>query len=742
MRIAREGWPFIYAGRRVAGLGAWGGRADAVPSRPVPARRVRQGQSRERAGVGRAARRARAPARAPDRGAHRAAHRHRRRCRRPSDAGSAHGHHPVRLTGGCVRPGRRPVDGAGGGRRPRTGRGEGAGGVRVVTPSRPAGMRRVVIVVPSLFTLFNLFFGIWSMVLASRGEFYRAGWYIFFAGVLDALDGRVARLSRTGTRFGAELASLVDVVSFGVAPAFLIYQLEFATGGQAEWIFCYFSFMAAAIRLARFNIPQAGRAKRYFIGLPSPAAGMTLATFFPFTTTDLYQHAFRFLPRHHLMQLLMILLTILMVSNVRYATMPRAGVRTLKGLLGLATILFILIFGILEHDAFFFPLGIAYMVYGILRATLLGFFFEEDDDETDIAGPIVIADNGAVAEVFGPPPRVIAPREREGEVRDERVPDRGARQAARRPARSSGPGGGACPARPGLRRGGPGADGQAPGARGEGGVARRIPGPCAGDVRPAAREPRHRGLRTGRGRRGRSIKRVAVIVFPGSNCVAETLAAARAAGSDAYFVWHADTDLRQADVVILPGGFSYGDYLRSGAIARFSNIMGAVTEHARAGGAVLGICNGFQILCEAGLLPGGLMRNARLRFLSRPVWVRVEQTDTQFTCLYEKGEVLEIPVAHGDGRYGVDARTAAAPAATDRVVWRYVRGNPNGSVNEIAGVTNAGRNVVGIMPHPERRDAPALGGQDGARVFHSMEARHATQHAADVRAVDDRHLRV
>src|SRR6059058_5995004 len=277
---------------------------------------------------------------------------------------------------------------------------------------RPS-MRRVVIVVPSLFTLFNLFFGIWSMVLASRGEFDRAGWYIFFAGILDALDGRVARLSKTGTRFGAELDSLVDVVSFGVAPAFLIYQLEFATGGQAEWIFCYFYVMAAAIRLARFNITQAGRAKRYFIGLPSPAAGMTLATFFPFTTTGLWQEVARYLPRHHTMQLLVILLTILMVSNVRYATLPRAGLRTARGLLGLATILFILSFGVLEHDAFFFPLGITYIVYGILRATLLGFFFEEDDDETDIAGTIVIADNGAVAEVFGPP-RGIAPREREG----------------------------------------------------------------------------------------------------------------------------------------------------------------------------------------------------------------------------------------------------------------------------------------------------------------------------------------
>jgi CDP-diacylglycerol--serine O-phosphatidyltransferase len=173
--------------------------------------------------------------------------------------------------------------------------------------------------------------------------------------------------------------------------------------------------MAAAIRLARFNLTQAGRAKRYFIGLPSPAAGMTLATFYPFTTTDLYQQAFRFLPRHHLMQLLMILLTILMVSNVRYATLPRAGIRTLKGLLGLATILFILIFGILEHDAFFFPLGIAYMAYGILRATLLGFLTDsEDDREADIAGPIVIADREEPGDTDAPPTRGIAPRESQG----------------------------------------------------------------------------------------------------------------------------------------------------------------------------------------------------------------------------------------------------------------------------------------------------------------------------------------
>jgi phosphoribosylformylglycinamidine synthase subunit PurQ / glutaminase len=239
------------------------------------------------------------------------------------------------------------------------------------------------------------------------------------------------------------------------------------------------------------------------------------------------------------------------------------------------------------------------------------------------------------------------------------------------------------------------------------------------------------------------MKRVAVIVFPGSNCDADALAAAREAGCDAYYVWHRETELRQADVVILPGGFSYGDYLRSGAIARFSPIMGAVADHARAGGPVLGICNGFQILCEAGLLPGGLMRNARLRFLSRPAWVRVESSDTPFTWLYRAGEILELPIAHGDGRYVADERTAAELEASGRVVWRYVRDNPNGSTNDIAGLCNPGRNVVGIMPHPERRNASVLGGQDGARIFHSMEARHATQHAMDdVRAVGDRHLRV
>ncbi len=238
------------------------------------------------------------------------------------------------------------------------------------------------------------------------------------------------------------------------------------------------------------------------------------------------------------------------------------------------------------------------------------------------------------------------------------------------------------------------------------------------------------------------MQRVAVVVFPGSNCDADTLDAARAAGSDAYFVWHRDTDLQQADAVILPGGFSYGDYLRSGAIARFSPVLRAVTAHARAGGAVLGICNGFQILCEAELLPGALMRNEHLKFLSRPVRVRVEATDTPFTGSYERGAALTLPIAHGDGRYVADPETAAELEANAQVVWRYVTENPNGSMHDIAGVCNPGRNVVGIMPHPERRNAQVLGGQDGARVFLSLEARNATQHAGDMRAVDGRHLRV
>src|SRR4030067_537434 len=207
--------------------------------------------------------------------------------------------------------------------------------------------------------------------------------------------------------------------------------------------------------------------------------------------------------------------------------------------------------------------------------------------------------------------------------------------------------------------------------------------------------------------------RVAVARFPGSNCVADTLRALERAGGEAYYVWHRDASLRGADAVVLPGGFAYGDYLRAGAIARFSPVMAAVRDLADAGGPVLGICNGFQILCEAGLLPGALMRNAGLTFVSRPVRVRVESTDTPFTLAYETGDIITMPVAHGEGRYVAPLAVLGDVEAERRIVLRYVGGNPNGSAQDIAGVTNAGRNVVGIMPHPERAADAVLGASGG-----------------------------
>ena len=221
--------------------------------------------------------------------------------------------------------------------------------------------------------------------------------------------------------------------------------------------------------------------------------------------------------------------------------------------------------------------------------------------------------------------------------------------------------------------------------------------------------------------------RVGVIRFPGSNCEAETLRAAARAGAEPVELWHAEDDLKDADVVILPGGFSYGDYLRCGAIARFSPVMAAVRRHAEAGGAVLGICNGFQILCEAQLLPGALVRNAGLHYVSRPVDVRIERADTVFTRAFRPGQVIRIPVGHGDGRY------VAAPADLDRleaegrVVLRYadggaldVPGNPNGALRGIAGICNEAGTVVGMMPHPERLADAALGSDVGAGVFDSI----------------------
>lgn len=223
--------------------------------------------------------------------------------------------------------------------------------------------------------------------------------------------------------------------------------------------------------------------------------------------------------------------------------------------------------------------------------------------------------------------------------------------------------------------------------------------------------------------------RAAIVRFPGSNCDEDALRACARVGMDAYYVWHRDADLGGADLVILPGGFSYGDYLRAGAIARFSPIMQAVQRHATAGGATLGVCNGFQILCEAHLLPGALARNERLTFVSKPVDVVVERTDTIFTSAYHPGQRIRVPVAHGEGRFTADAETVRMLEADGRVVLRYVPSgsesglpNPNGSADDIAGVCNAAGNVLGIMPHPERAADPILGATDGAAFFESLAA--------------------
>lgn len=225
--------------------------------------------------------------------------------------------------------------------------------------------------------------------------------------------------------------------------------------------------------------------------------------------------------------------------------------------------------------------------------------------------------------------------------------------------------------------------------------------------------------------------KVGVVSFPGSNCDEDALLAIiERLHEQAVMLWHKDHDLQGADVIILPGGFSYGDYLRAGAIARFSPIMQEVVQHAKKGGPVIGICNGFQIACEAGLLPGALMRNDNLQFRSMPVTLRVENTDTVFTNKATKGQLLTMPIAHGDGRYTADAETIARLEGEGQVVFRYVNAkgevtpdaNPNGATDNIAGVTNATGTVVGMMPHPERALEPLLGSTDGLVLFESLLA--------------------
>jgi phosphoribosylformylglycinamidine synthase subunit PurQ / glutaminase len=225
--------------------------------------------------------------------------------------------------------------------------------------------------------------------------------------------------------------------------------------------------------------------------------------------------------------------------------------------------------------------------------------------------------------------------------------------------------------------------------------------------------------------------RVAIVTFPGSNCDYDCFrAVGDVLGQEPYYVWHREEELGGADAVVLPGGFSYGDYLRAGAIARFSPIMPAVQAFAEAGGPVLGICNGFQVLCEAGMLPGALVRNASLKFRSTEVYVRVENARTPFTGGYDPGQVLRLHIAHGQGNYVADPATVERLEGEGRVVFRYVdrdgevttASNPNGSINNIAGIVNEAGNVLGLMPHPERSVEPLLGAADGLGVFRSLLA--------------------
>jgi len=220
-----------------------------------------------------------------------------------------------------------------------------------------------------------------------------------------------------------------------------------------------------------------------------------------------------------------------------------------------------------------------------------------------------------------------------------------------------------------------------------------------------------------------------VVVFPGSNCDHDALHVTRdVLGHQADFIWHQDTNLSGFDAIILPGGFAYGDYLRTGAIARFSPVMRSVEKFAGDGGLVLGICNGFQILLEAELLPGAMIRNSGLRYVCKHVHLRVEATDTPFTAAAERGQILRIPIGHGEGNYTCDDATLAELERENRIVFRYTTpdgknddaGNPNGSRANIAGICNRGRNVLGMMPHPERASEAALGGTDGLLVFRSL----------------------
>ena len=247
-------------------------------------------------------------------------------------------------------------------------------------------MRQVVVVMPSAFTLGNLFFGFWAIVSAYNGNFRWAGWFIVFAGILDVLDGRIARLAKTSSRFGEELDSLIDLVSFGVAPALIMYFLEFNTAGKFAWVLCWIFVVAVAIRLARFNVASAGKPGAWFTGIPSPAAGMTLACYYPFSQTPWYRASLAYLDlQHQGLVLLMLVLGVLMVSNVKYPKMPGFSFRTARQTAVTLLVLSCMVAALIKPDAVLFPLGLAYALFGVVRGALLGLM---EHHEPEGAAPV------------------------------------------------------------------------------------------------------------------------------------------------------------------------------------------------------------------------------------------------------------------------------------------------------------------------------------------------------------------
>jgi CDP-diacylglycerol--serine O-phosphatidyltransferase len=267
-------------------------------------------------------------------------------------------------------------------------------------------LQRGIIILPSAFTLGNLFFGVFAIVASTRGDFGWAAWFIVFAGILDMLDGRIARFTRTGSAFGAELDSLVDAVSFGVAPALIMYQLYFREGVWS-WTLCFVFITAVVVRLARFNVEQAGRAKSHFIGLPSPTAGMILATFYPFSQTEFFQGRLAHLPWPQLMGTAMVLLGIVMLSHVPYPVVPRIGYRSVRGLLATALMAACIVAAIQVPELFFFPFLVAYTLVGLVRSVGMGLLealpdrdplLDEDEEDADEAdAEIRSLDYGEVA---------------------------------------------------------------------------------------------------------------------------------------------------------------------------------------------------------------------------------------------------------------------------------------------------------------------------------------------------------